>query len=92
MCQQHKEHVANFIMTCLTAKGRVPQRIILADPNDLGVTLENPALNTTECCQVCSISINKDTAGIIKSEVYSSSNLTVIFIILLKSGRVYSSA
>jgi hypothetical protein len=51
----HKVHVANFIKEYPTAKGRVPHRIILVDPSDWGVALENPSLNTTECCQVCSI-------------------------------------
>jgi hypothetical protein len=51
----HKLHVTNFIKEYPSAKGRVPQRIILVDPSDWGVALENPTLNTTECCQVCSI-------------------------------------
>jgi hypothetical protein len=33
----------------------VPQTIILVDSKDWAVALENPTLNTTECCQVCSI-------------------------------------
>ncbi len=51
----HKVHVANFVKKYPTAKGRVPQTIILVDPNNWAVALENPTLNTTECCQVCSI-------------------------------------
>jgi hypothetical protein len=51
----HQLHITNFIKEYPSAKGRVPQRIILVDPSDWGVALENPTLNTTECCQVCSI-------------------------------------
>jgi hypothetical protein len=51
----HKIHVADFIKKYPTAKGRVPQTIILVDPNDWSIALENPTLNTTECCQICSI-------------------------------------
>lgn len=52
----HKLHVANFIKKYPMAKGRVPPKtIILVDPEDWAVAVENPKLNTTECCQVCSI-------------------------------------
>jgi hypothetical protein len=51
----HKSHIVNFIKKYPTAKGRVPKTIIMADPGDWSVALEHPALNTTECCQVCSI-------------------------------------
>jgi hypothetical protein len=51
----HKKHVANFVKEYPTAKRRVPQRIIMVDPKDWGIALENPELKTTECCQVCSI-------------------------------------
>jgi hypothetical protein len=51
----HKKHLANFIKEYPSAKGRVPQTIIMVDPKDWGVALEHPELNTTECCQVCSI-------------------------------------
>ncbi|MGH9975216.1 MAG: hypothetical protein ACRD8Z_05195 [Nitrososphaeraceae archaeon] len=51
----HKQHVKNFVKKYPTAKGRVPNTIILVDPKDWAVALENPSLNTTECCQVCSI-------------------------------------
>jgi hypothetical protein len=27
----------------------------MVDPRDWGIALEHPTLNTTECCQVCSI-------------------------------------
>ena len=27
----------------------------MVDPKDWGIALENPALNTTECCQVCNL-------------------------------------
>jgi hypothetical protein len=56
----HKLHVTNFIKKSPTAKGRVPRTIILVDPKDWAVALENPVLNTTECCQVSSIA--KDIA------------------------------
>jgi hypothetical protein len=51
----HKNHVANFIKEYPSTKGRVPQRILMVDPRDWGIALEDPELNTTECCQVCSI-------------------------------------
>jgi hypothetical protein len=51
----HKKYVANFIKEYPSAKGRVPKSIIMVDPKDWGITLENPELNTVECCQVCSI-------------------------------------
>jgi hypothetical protein len=51
----HKMHVTDFIKKYPSARGRVPQTIILVDPKDWAVALENPELNTTECCQVCSI-------------------------------------
>jgi hypothetical protein len=38
-----------------SAKGRVPKTIMMVDPNDWAVALEDPSKNTTECCQVCSI-------------------------------------
>ena len=47
--------MTNFIKEYPTAKGRVPQTIIMVDPKDWGIALEHPELNTTECCQVCSI-------------------------------------
>jgi hypothetical protein len=50
----HTPHIANFVKKYPT-KRRVPQTIILVDPNDWSVALEHPTLNTTECCQVCSI-------------------------------------
>ena len=50
-----KVHVANFVKKYPSAKGRVPQTVVLVDPSDWSVALEHPALNTTECCQVCSI-------------------------------------
>jgi hypothetical protein len=50
------EHVANFIKKYPTAKGRVPDTIIIVDPKDWVISLEDPNMNTTECCQVCSIS------------------------------------
>lgn len=51
----HKVHVANFVRKYPSAKGIVPHTIIMVDPKDWAVALENPTLNTTECCQVCSI-------------------------------------
>jgi hypothetical protein len=51
----HKTYLANFIKKYPSAKGKVPQTIILVDPNDWAVALENLTLNTTGCCQVCSI-------------------------------------
>jgi hypothetical protein len=51
----HKVHVTNFVKKYPTAKGRVSKTIILVDPKDWAVVLDNPALNTTECCQICSI-------------------------------------
>ncbi|MGH9976901.1 MAG: hypothetical protein ACRD8Z_13860 [Nitrososphaeraceae archaeon] len=51
----HTLRVANFVKKYPSAKGRVPKTIILVDPKDWAVALENPTLNTTECCQVCSI-------------------------------------
>jgi len=34
----------------------MPKTLILVDPKDWAVSLEDPKMNTTECCQVCSIS------------------------------------
>jgi hypothetical protein len=51
----HKVHIANFVKKYPSAKGRVPKTIVLVDPKDWSVELEHPALNTTECCQVCSV-------------------------------------
>jgi hypothetical protein len=51
----HMVHEANFIKKYPSAKDRVPNTIILVNPKDWAIALENPALNTTECCQVCSI-------------------------------------
>jgi hypothetical protein len=51
----HKAHDTNFIKKYPSAKERVPQTIIMIDPKDWGIALENLELNTTECCQVCSI-------------------------------------
>jgi hypothetical protein len=51
----HEESVANFIKEYPSAKGRVPQRILMVEPKDWGIALEHPELNTVECCQVCSI-------------------------------------
>ncbi|MFZ0554676.1 MAG: hypothetical protein WAM26_05235 [Nitrososphaeraceae archaeon] len=51
----HKHHVVDFVKKYPSAKDRVPDTIIIVDPNDWSVALENPTLNTTECCQVCSI-------------------------------------
>ncbi|MGC2387107.1 MAG: hypothetical protein WA460_08515 [Nitrososphaeraceae archaeon] len=56
----HTLHVVNFIEKYPTAKGRVPQTIIMVDPSDWSAALENPTLNTKKCCQVCSIT--EDTA------------------------------
>jgi len=53
---RHTEHVANFVKKYPTAKGNVPQTLILVDPKDWAITLDDPKMNTTECCQVCSIS------------------------------------
>jgi hypothetical protein len=58
----HTLHVANFVKKCPTAKGRVPQTIILVDPNDWDVALEDSSKNTTECCQVCSIAEDRALA------------------------------
>jgi hypothetical protein len=51
----HKLHVADFIKKYPTAKERVPQAIILVDPKDWAIALEDSSKNTTERCQVCSI-------------------------------------
>ena len=51
----HKVHVADFVKKYPSAKGRVPKTIILVDPQDWTVALEDPSKNKTECCQVCSI-------------------------------------
>jgi hypothetical protein len=53
---RHKEHVKDLVRKFPTAKGRVPRTTILADPKDWAVSLDDPEVNTTECCQVCSIS------------------------------------
>jgi hypothetical protein len=39
----HKQHVKNFVKKYPTAKGRVPSTIILVDPNDWSVALEDSA-------------------------------------------------
>jgi hypothetical protein len=54
----HKLHKVNFIKEYPSAKGRVPKTIIMVDPKDWSIVLENPELNTTECCQICSIAEN----------------------------------
>ena len=51
----HKAHIVNFIMEYSSARGRVPKTIILVDPKDCAVALENPTLNTTECYQASSL-------------------------------------
>jgi hypothetical protein len=53
---RHKEHVTNLIKKYPTAKGNVPKTLILVNPEDWAISLEDPKANTTECCQVCSIS------------------------------------
>jgi hypothetical protein len=52
---RHKEHIKDFVRKYPTAKGRVPKPTILVD-KDWAISLEDPKANTTECCQVCSIS------------------------------------
>lgn len=37
------------------AKGRVPSTIILVDPLDWAIALEDHRKNSTQCCQVCGI-------------------------------------
>ncbi|MGB7635172.1 MAG: hypothetical protein WBL68_15735 [Nitrososphaeraceae archaeon] len=54
----HKRHVTDFVKKYPSAKGRVPKTIILVDPNDWAIALEDPSKNTTEYCQVCSIAEN----------------------------------
>jgi hypothetical protein len=51
----HKQHIANFLKKYPTVKARVPQTIIMVDPKDWPVVLENPILNKTACCQICSV-------------------------------------
>jgi hypothetical protein len=51
----HKLQVADFVKKYPSAKERMPNIIIVVDPNDWSVALEHPTLNTTVCCQVCSI-------------------------------------
>jgi hypothetical protein len=55
MNPNHKLHIKNFVKKYPTTKGRVPSTIILVDPMDWAVALEDPRKNITECCQVCSI-------------------------------------
>lgn len=52
----HNEHLKNFVKKYPTVKGRVPKATILVDPRDWAVSLEDPEVNTKECCRVCSIS------------------------------------
>jgi hypothetical protein len=56
-CQnpKHKEHVKNFVKKYPTAKGNVPKTLIIVDPKEWAISLEDPKVNTTECCQVWSI-------------------------------------
>jgi len=53
---RQKEHVKNFVKKYPTVKGRLPKTLILVDPKDWAISLEDPKANTTKCCQVCSIS------------------------------------
>ena len=69
-CQnpRHKEHVKDFVRKFPTAKGRVPNATILVDPKDWAISLEDPEVNTTECCRVWSISEDIIRAGQHKNE------------------------
>ena len=51
----HKRHVADFVKNYSSAKDRVPNTIIIVDPNYWSIDLEHPSKNTSECCQLCSI-------------------------------------
>jgi hypothetical protein len=53
---RHTEHVANFIKKYPRQREGLPDTIIIVDPKDWVISLEDPKMNTTECCQVCSIS------------------------------------
>ena len=86
----HEIHVAGFIKKYPSAKGKVPQTIILVDPKDWAVALENPTFNTTECCQqnasiAGSIAQAKKGIGVTESRTImclsvGSSILTKIFV------------
>ena len=53
---RHKEHVKNFVKGFPTAKGRVPDTIIMVDPNNWYIS-DIPKFNTVPCSrQICSIS------------------------------------
>ena len=52
---RHKEHVKNFVKGFPTAKGRVPDTIIMVDPNNWYIS-DIPNFNTVPCCQICPIS------------------------------------
>jgi hypothetical protein len=65
---RHKEHVKDFVRKFHTAKGRVPKTTILVDPREWAISLEDPKVNTIECCQVCSISEDIIHAGHRKNE------------------------
>lgn len=45
----HKRHIAAFVKKYPSAMGRVPNAIILVDPNDWSIDLEHPNKNSTEC-------------------------------------------
>jgi formylmethanofuran dehydrogenase subunit B len=47
---RHKEHVKNFVKGFPTAKGRVPDTIIMVDPNNWYIS-DIPKFNTVPCCQ-----------------------------------------
>jgi hypothetical protein len=53
---RHKEYIEDFVRKFPTAKGRVPKTTILVNPKDWAISLEDPEVNTTECCLVCCIS------------------------------------
>jgi len=43
---RYKKHIKKFVKKYPAAKRRVPKTIILVDPNDWAISLEDPKLNT----------------------------------------------
>ena len=53
---RHKQHLKRFLKKYPTSDKNGEFPIITVNPEDWAISLEDPKTNTTECCQVCSIS------------------------------------
>jgi hypothetical protein len=53
---RHKQHLKRFLKKYPTSDKNGEFPIITVNPEDWAISLEDPKTNTTECCQMCSIS------------------------------------